>query len=41
MSCAGTLDQVEAVVVATLESTPIEATHWPRTPMAKKSGLAA
>ena len=35
-----TLDQVEAVVVATLESTPKDATHWSRTSMAKKSGLS-
>jgi transposase len=35
-----TLDQVEAVVVATLEQTPTDATHWSRTSMAKKSGLS-
>jgi len=35
-----TLDQVEDVVVATLESTPKNATHWSRTSMAKKSGLS-
>jgi len=32
-----TIDQVEAVVVATLEETPKDATHWSRTPMAAKS----
>jgi transposase len=35
-----TLDQVEQVVVATLESTPKNATHWSRASMAKKSGLS-
>lgn len=35
-----TIDQVEAVVVATLEETPKDATHWSRTSMAKKSGLS-
>jgi transposase len=35
-----TLDQVEEVLVATLESTPKNATHWSRTSMAKKSGLS-
>lgn len=35
-----TLDQVEDVVVATLESTPKDATHWSRTSMAKKAGLS-
>jgi len=34
------LDQVEEVLVATLESTPKNATHWSRTSMAKKSGLS-
>jgi transposase len=34
------LDQVEAVVVATLEQSPKDATHWSRTSMAKKSGLS-
>jgi hypothetical protein len=32
------LDQVEALVVATLEASPKDATHWSRTSMAKKSG---
>src|SRR5258706_11305640 len=33
-------DQVEDVVVATLEQTPNNATHWSRTSMAKRSGLS-
>jgi transposase len=33
-------DQVEDVVVATLESTPDNATHWSRTKMAQRSGLS-
>jgi transposase/DNA-binding CsgD family transcriptional regulator len=32
--------QVEAVVVATLEQTPENATHWSRASMAKRSGLS-
>lgn len=35
-----TADQVEAVVVATLESTPVNATHWSRAKMAERSGLS-
>nr|WTB28798.1 IS630 family transposase [Streptomyces sp. NBC_00830]WTB32538.1 IS630 family transposase [Streptomyces sp. NBC_00830]WTB33258.1 IS630 family transposase [Streptomyces sp. NBC_00830]WTB33651.1 IS630 family transposase [Streptomyces sp. NBC_00830] len=35
-----TVDEVEAVVVATLEEIPKNATHWSRTSMAKKSGLS-
>src|SRR5215204_3156935 len=35
-----TIEQVEAVVVATLEETPSNATHWSRTSMAKRSGLS-
>jgi transposase len=35
-----TVDQVEQVIVATLEQTPGEATHWSRTSMAKRCGLS-
>jgi transposase len=35
-----TIDQVEQVIVATLEQTPREATHWSRTSMAKRCGLS-
>ena len=33
-------EQVEAVVVATLERTPANATHWSRAAMAAESGLS-
>lgn len=35
-----TADQVEEIVVATLESTPKNATHWSRAKMAERSGLS-
>jgi len=35
-----TLDRIEGVVVATLEQTPANATHWSRKSMAEKSGLS-
>src|SRR5438128_1406066 len=34
------VDQVEQVVVATLEETPKNATHWSRKTMAQRSGLS-
>jgi Cobalamin adenosyltransferase len=33
-------EQIDAVVVATLERTPKNATHWPRASMAAESGLS-
>ena len=33
-------DQIEAVIVATLERTPKDATHWSRASMAAESGLS-
>ena len=35
-----TLEQVEDVVVATLESTPGNATHWSRSKMAQRTGMS-
>jgi len=34
------VEEVEAIVVATLEETPQHATHWSRASMAKRSGLS-
>ncbi len=34
------VDQVEDVIVATLESTPSNATHWSRARMAQRTGLS-
>ena len=34
------VDQVEDVLVATLESTPANATHWSRSKMAERTGLS-
>jgi len=34
------VDQVEDVIVATLESTPANATHWTRSKMAERTGLS-
>lgn len=35
-----TVEQVEDVIVATLESTPSNATHWTRAKMAERTGLS-
>jgi hypothetical protein len=34
------LDRVEEIVIATLEDSPPNATHWSRTSMATRSGLS-
>ena len=34
------MDQVEDVIVATLETTPPNATHWTRAKMAERTGLS-
>ena len=36
-----TAEQVQDILVATLESTPDNATHWSRKKMAERSGLSA
>ncbi len=38
---SSTLDQVEDVVVATLESTPANTTHWSWAKMAERTGLGS
>lgn len=35
-----TVDQVEGVIVATLETSPTNAMHWTRSKMAERSGLS-